>query len=104
VTRIDENDGDEQMTTPVKNTSKAVTAASSARDDTSPKNKRTREQAEKGAEVPAGTVQSPITNGGSIPKAEDERESKRPRDKEDAPSSASATDTTSKVHSQNPNP
>ncbi|KAF1913194.1 hypothetical protein BDU57DRAFT_347434 [Ampelomyces quisqualis] len=97
VTRIDENDGDEQMTTPVKNPSKAVAATSSARNDTSPKNKRTREQAEKDSETSTGTARDSITNGGSPPKAEDERDSKRPRDKEDAQPSASATNTNSKI-------
>lgn len=99
VTRIDENDGDEPMTTPVKNASKSVAAASNTRNETSPKNKRTREQAEKDSDVTSETAQNPITNGASVPKEEDERESKRPKDREDAQSSAPATETTSKVRS-----
>jgi Ran-binding protein 3 len=93
VERIEEDDGDEQMTTPSKDASKAVAATTSTRTDNSPKNKRTRDQAEKDAAATAESAIEPTANGKPASKAEDEREAKRPRDKDEA----RATGSTAKV-------
>jgi Ran-binding protein 3 len=93
VSRIEENDGDEQMTSPSKDTSKAVAATATTRTDTSPKNKRTRDQAEEGLVATTESAKEPTANGKAFSKTEDEREAKRPRDKDEA----SVTATTAKV-------
>jgi Ran-binding protein 3 len=84
VTRIEENDGDEQMTTPVKATSKAPPAATTGTDsDTSPKNKRTRDQAEEDTAGTAESAKEATVNGKSGSKSDEERDTKRLRDKEE---------------------
>ncbi|KAJ4363139.1 hypothetical protein N0V83_010259 [Neocucurbitaria cava] len=79
ISRIEETDA--EMTSPKKNTGAVSDKASGA--DTSPKNKRTRDQAE---DVTKTTVQ-PLTdtsaNGKPVEKTEDERDTKRLRDKDD---------------------
>jgi Ran-binding protein 3 len=92
VERIDENDGDEQMTSPNKDTSKAIIDK-----DTSPKNKRTRDQVEESGSATANAAKDVTANGKPVSKAEDERDSKRPRDKDEAQSTASVASSTSKV-------
>jgi Ran-binding protein 3 len=84
VSRIEENDGDEQMTSPSKDTTKAVAATATTSIDTSPKNKRTRDQAEEDPAATTESAQEPTANGKSVSKADDEREAKRPRDKDEA--------------------
>jgi Ran-binding protein 3 len=94
VSRIEENDGDEQMTTPSKDTSKAAAAATATpKTDTSPKNKRTRDQVEEDPAATTDSAKEPTANGKPVAKAEDEREAKRPRDKEEV----KATVTTAKA-------
>jgi Ran-binding protein 3 len=92
VTRIEENDGDEQMTTPVKATSKAPPAATGTDSDTSPKNKRTRDQAEEDSAGTAESAKEATVNGKSGSKSDEERDTKRLRDKEeDAKPAVTAT-------------
>jgi Ran-binding protein 3 len=95
VERIEENDGDEQMTSPRKDASKA--AAQKPSTDTSPKNKRTRDQVEEAAIADTEPAKDAVTNGKPSSKADDERESKRPRDKEEAAPAAKPTESTTKV-------
>lgn len=92
VERIEEDDGDEQMTSPHKDTSKAT-----IENDTSPKNKRTRDQVEEGTLAAADAANDATANGKLASKTEDERDPKRPRDKDEAQPAASATSSTSKV-------
>jgi Ran-binding protein 3 len=98
VERIEENDGDEQMISPKKDTSKSVAVKPST--DISPKNKRTRDQVEEGAAANSEPTKDAAMNGKPSLKAEDERESKRPRDKEDAQPAAKPTESTSKVRAR----
>jgi Ran-binding protein 3 len=95
VTRIEENDGDEQMTTPVKPTTKAPPVTNSTGSDTSPKNKRTRDQAEDDTAVTTESANEATVNGKSGSKSDEERNSKRLRDKE--VEASPAVNTTSKV-------
>jgi Ran-binding protein 3 len=88
VERIEENDGDEHMTTPSKDAAKAVAATASTMTDHSPKNKRTRDQAEKDTAAAAESATEPTANGKPASKAEDEREAKRPRDEDEAKATA----------------
>lgn len=81
VESIAEGDADEQMTSPNKDTLKAPTSTSN---DTSPTNKRTRDEPVAGQQV----SQDAAANG--KPTEAEERESKRPRDK-DADSEATKT-------------
>lgn len=74
ISSIDENDTDEQMTSPRKDQTSAATAAS----DTSPKNKRTRDQAEIETLAQHDATNGESTNG----KPTEERDTKRPRDQE----------------------
>ncbi|KAH3994945.1 hypothetical protein HBI70_147290 [Parastagonospora nodorum] len=96
VERIEENDGDEQMTSPNKDTSKAVAKTATTNSGTSPKNKRTRDQVE-GAAANAQSEKDTTTNGKPITSAEDERDSKRLRDKDNAVPAANATTSTAKI-------
>jgi Ran-binding protein 3 len=97
VERIEENDGDEQMTSPNKDTSKATATTAILDSDTSPTNKRTRDQVEEGAAATAESAKDATTNGKPVSKTEDERDSKRLRDKNDAQPAASTSASTSKV-------
>lgn len=97
VERIEENDDDEQMTSPNKDTSKAVAKTATTNSGTSPKNKRTRDQVEEGAVENAQSDKDTTTNGKPVPSVEDERDSKRPRDKDNAVPAANATTSTAKV-------
>lgn len=97
VERIEENDGDEQMTSPNKETSKAVAKTTTTNSGTSPKNKRTRDQVEEGAAANAQLEKDRTSNGKPVPSAEDERDSKRLRDKDNAVPAANATTSTAKV-------
>ncbi|KAF2035202.1 hypothetical protein EK21DRAFT_55076 [Setomelanomma holmii] len=99
VTRIDEHDGDEPMTTPRKGTSTAPTTKASTENDTSPKNKRTRDQAEEEAATNAESIKEKVVNGKPSSKADDERDTKRPRDKEDAQAPTTAAVSTAKMPS-----
>jgi Ran-binding protein 3 len=97
VTRIEEHDGDEQMTSPNKDTSKVAATKASTETDTSPKNKRTRDQVEEGTAANAEPAEDAIANGKPTSKSEDERDSKRLRDKDEPPTVAKATQATTKV-------
>lgn len=96
VTRIDENDGDELMTTPKKDNSKASATTTGSDNDTSPKNKRTRDQAEANTASAAEPAIIATANGKPVGQGE-EREAKRPKDKDDAQSASIANGTASKV-------
>lgn len=96
VTRIDENDGDELMTTPKKDNSKVAAATTGSDTDTSPKNKRTRDQAEANAVLATDSAPPAAANGKPVGQ-EDEREAKRPKDMDDAQSASTANGTASKV-------
>ncbi|OAL03427.1 hypothetical protein IQ06DRAFT_314285 [Phaeosphaeriaceae sp. SRC1lsM3a] len=96
VTRIDENDGDELMTTPQKNTSKVTTTKIGSDNDTSPKNKRTRDQVEANTTAATEAAITATANGKPVGE-DDEREAKRPKDKDDAQSAANANGATTKV-------
>jgi Ran-binding protein 3 len=97
VTRIDEHDADEHMTTPRKDTSKEAALKTSTVTDTSPKNKRTRDQVEEAGSTEDESEQDAITNGKSVPKAYDERDTKRPRDEEGAQPASTAAGSAAKV-------
>jgi Ran-binding protein 3 len=97
VERIEENDGDEQMTSPMKATLKAAATKASTDTDTSPKNKRTRDQVEEGTAASTELVKDAVTNGKSALKVEDEREPKRPRDKEETQTATKSAEPTTKV-------
>ncbi|KAH7382584.1 hypothetical protein DE146DRAFT_232585 [Phaeosphaeria sp. MPI-PUGE-AT-0046c] len=96
VTRIDENDGDELMTTPKKDTSKTATTAAGSDTDTSPKNKRTRDQVEANTATASESAITATANGKPVGQG-DEREAKRPKDKDGKPSAADANGTTTKI-------
>jgi Ran-binding protein 3 len=83
---------DEQMTSPNKTTSTTTDKASGK--DTSPKNKRTRDQIEKDTEATAETVSA---SGKPVEKAGDERDTKRLRDKEAAQTATDAAESKTKV-------
>ncbi|KAF2824264.1 hypothetical protein CC86DRAFT_52663 [Ophiobolus disseminans] len=89
VATIQENDADEQMTSPSKDTLKPTPVDTSTGTDASPKNKRTRDQVEEAATPVDQTAKDPVANGKPV-SAEDERESKRPRDKDDIEAAGSA--------------
>ena len=96
VATIEENDADEQMTTPSKDTAKTTAAATNTGTDTSPKNKRTHDQVEEGTTPVDQTTKDALTNSKPASKAEDERDSKRPRDQDEA-QPATATQAAPKV-------
>ncbi|KAF1944998.1 hypothetical protein EJ02DRAFT_65098 [Clathrospora elynae] len=82
ISSIEENDGDEHMASPNKNASTTATTDKAPEADTSPKNKRTRDQIEKDAEA-AGAAEAVFANGKPVKKAGDERDTKRLRDKDE---------------------
>jgi Ran-binding protein 3 len=88
---------DEQMTSPSKNTATTTTTDKASGIDTSPKNKRTRDQIEKDAEVTAEGSEAASANGKPVEKAGDERDTKRLRDKEGAQSATGTTQSKTKV-------
>jgi Ran-binding protein 3 len=85
------------MASPNKDTSKAVAKTANTNSGTSPKNKRTRDQVEEGAAANVQSEKDTATNGKPVPSAEDERDSKRLRDKDNAVPAANATTSTAKV-------
>jgi Ran-binding protein 3 len=97
ISSIQENDGDEQMTSPNKNTSTTTTAEKASVAGTSPKNKRTRDQVEKDTEASAEASDA-SANGKPVEKsAGDERDTKRLRDKEEVHPTTDATESKAKV-------
>lgn len=84
IPRIEETDGDEQMTSPNKNTSTTTASDKAPETDASPKNKRTRDQVDKDANLSTDGPEHIATNGKVQEKAGDERDTKRLRDKADA--------------------
>jgi Ran-binding protein 3 len=98
ISSIQENDVDEQMTSPNKNTSTTTTADKASGAGTSPKNKRTRDQVEKDTEASAEASEGASANGKPVEKsAGDERDTKRLRDKEEAQPTTDATTSKTKV-------
>ncbi|KAH7072362.1 hypothetical protein FB567DRAFT_201124 [Paraphoma chrysanthemicola] len=97
VARIDEDDGDEPMTTPRKDTSKAAAIKTGTITDTSPKNKRTRDQAEEAVAANNESKKETVTNGTPGSKADEERDTKRLRDKEDAQPASTAASLSAKT-------
>ncbi|KAL6711082.1 hypothetical protein ACN47E_006957 [Coniothyrium glycines] len=89
IASIVENDADEQMTSPSKDT----TSTTAANTDTSPKNKRTRDQAEKESILASEDPHEATANGATI----DERDTKRPRDQNEAAPAAGVAASTTKV-------
>ena len=80
ISSIKESDADEQMTSPNKNAS-TTTADQASGSDTSPKNKRTRDQAEKDAEATTEGTEAATANGKPVEKAlGEERDTTRLRD------------------------
>jgi Ran-binding protein 3 len=92
ITSITENDADEEMTSPNRN---ATTTDKASGTKTSPKNKRTRDQAEKDATEPSETAS---TNGKPADKSGDERDTKRLRDKEGGEPVTEAAESKTKVY------
>jgi Ran-binding protein 3 len=86
---------DEQMSSPKKNTS--ATTAKASGTDTSPKNKRTRDQIEKDTEAITEGSEAASANGKPVGKAGDERDTKRLRDKEGAQAATDAVAPKTKV-------
>lgn len=98
ISSIQENDGDEQMTSPNKNASTTSTAGKASGARTSPKNKRTRDQVEKDTEASVEASENASANGTPVEKSvSDERDTKRLRDEEAAQSTTGATDSKTKV-------
>ncbi|KAI4955348.1 hypothetical protein J4E91_001208 [Alternaria rosae] len=98
ISSIRENDGDEQMTSPNKNTSTTTTADKAPVAETSPKNKRTRDQVEKDTEASAEASEDAPANGKPVEKsAGEERDTKRLRDKEEAHPAMDATGSKTKI-------
>jgi Ran-binding protein 3 len=85
---------DEQMSSP-KNASATTDKVSGT--DTSPKNKRTRDQTEKDTEATAEGSEATSANGKPVEKAGDERDTKRLRDKEGAQAATDAVVSKTKV-------
>jgi len=92
VSTIEENDTDEHMTSPNKDSTKEQGSATA---DNSPKNKRTRDQAETAEDK---TVENGIANGKPVSSAAEERDSKRPRDKAETESADAKTENKTKVY------
>jgi Ran-binding protein 3 len=92
---IEENDADEQLTT--SNTGKTATAMSEqvVGADTSPKNKRTRDQAE--SDLEATTEVSNHSANGKPVETTEERNTKRLRDQDEVKSSIEAAEPKTKV-------
>ncbi|KAF2847021.1 hypothetical protein T440DRAFT_215747 [Plenodomus tracheiphilus IPT5] len=80
ISRIEENDVDEQMTTPKKDNVAAITSDKVSGTGTSPKNKRTREQAEKETGATENNSGGADVNGMPAIETSEERDSKRLRD------------------------
>ncbi|KAL1800550.1 hypothetical protein ACET3X_000892 [Alternaria dauci] len=98
ISSIQENDGDDQMTSPNKTASTTTTADKASGARTSPKNKRTRDQAENDTEASAEASDAASTNGKPVEKsAGDERDSKRLRDKEQVQPTTDATEPKTKA-------
>lgn len=101
VETIQENDADEMMTSPKKDISTAADAPTTTEKDSSPKNKRTRDQAEEAGAPAEQATKDSVTNGKPVVSEDEERDSKRPRDKDEAQSTANA-ETTTKVSTSPP--
>ncbi|KAG9191974.1 hypothetical protein G6011_10708 [Alternaria panax] len=100
ISSIQENDADEQMTSPNKHSSTTTTADKAPKARASPKNKRTRDQIEKDTEASAEASKDASANGKPVTKsAGDERDTKRLRDKEEAQSTNDATESKTKIPS-----
>lgn len=89
---------DTEMTSPFKNTSKIATPEKVTNAATSPKNKRTRDQAEQTSETTVESSKSAESKNNSIENGGEERDSKRLRDKDEAESSGDSGKATTKVY------
>ena len=92
---IEENDA--EMTSPNKQTSAKTGSDKASGADASPKNKRTRDQVEDGAEAAAAVSTETSTNGKPTERAQEERDPKRLRDKDDVQPATGAPVPASKV-------
>ncbi|RMZ73461.1 yip1 domain-containing [Pyrenophora seminiperda CCB06] len=95
---IKESDTDEQMTSPSKNASATATTGKASSDETSPKNKRTRDQIENDNEAATETLEGASANGKPVEKAQgEERDTKRLRDKEGDKSTTDVPESKTKI-------
>lgn len=98
ISSIKESDADEQMTSPSKNAPATATADKASGAETSPKNKRTRDQIENDNEAATETLEGASANGKPVEKAQgEERDTKRLRDKEGDNSTTDVSDSKTKV-------
>lgn len=98
IPRIEEHDTDEQMTSPNKNNATLTASDKTSGVKTSPQNKRTRDQAETDPEAVVAASESVTTNGAASKKTEEERDTKRLRDKDDSPLASGTAESKTKVH------
>ena len=98
ISSIKEVDADEQMASPNKTAAAAATADKASGAETSPKNKRTRDQIENDNEAATETLEGASANGKPVDKAQgEERNTKRLRDKEGDKSTTDIPDSKTKV-------
>ncbi|EDU44252.1 Ran-BP1 domain containing protein [Pyrenophora tritici-repentis] len=98
ISSIKETDTDEQMTSPNKSVSATATTDKASGTETSPKNKRTRDQIENDNEAATETSEGASANGKPVEKAQgEERDTKRLRDKEGDKSSTDVPDSKTKI-------
>jgi Ran-binding protein 3 len=88
VPTIEEKETDELMASPSQD--RNSTANASTGTDPSPKNKRTRDQVEESPVAEKDIANDAVANGKPRSKADDERESKRPRDEDETQSATGA--------------
>ncbi|KAI8931271.1 hypothetical protein NX059_011616 [Plenodomus lindquistii] len=97
ISRIEENDGDEQMPTPKKDAAAPAPSEKLSGTGTSPKNKRTREQAERDTAAAEETSEGVAVNGKPARATGEERDTKRLRDQEASQSSNDTVEPTTKI-------
>ncbi|KAF1843449.1 uncharacterized protein K460DRAFT_288755 [Cucurbitaria berberidis CBS 394.84] len=95
ISSIEENDA--EMASPNKKASTGTASGKVSGVDTSPKNKRTRDQVEGDADNTIEASKEASANGELAKKAGDERDTKRLRDKDDVQSATGAAVPTSKI-------
>lgn len=95
ISRIDEADA--EMTSPNKHTSGTTISEKASGVDSSPKNKRTRDQIEKDTDVTAEDSEGVHTNGKPVESVGEERDSKRLRDKDETKLATDAVESKTKI-------
>lgn len=100
ISRIEENDA--EMTSPKKEASTSAVSDKASGADTSPKNKRTRDQAEDVTETAVEPLTDTSANGKPVEKTDDERDTKRLRDKDDVQPTVETAAPASKVRTPHP--